>query len=309
MEEEEHLLTKLQRIIGEPILGKILSLIFMFLFALMLMLSVETAFQQATHNQQRKIDNQRLRKELSDVLLQHLLKVEALAGNLLTATTTEEAEEPGNGLLTLCDEMDQTLRVLREGGEFREERDIRVDDKNEVVDVVINYSVSRQEYDIDGLSLVPKVADIRAIVEDMIGVSVLRFAAHDIRERDLQMDQLFLLRKEVQSAVLGSLENANHISYEVDKSIREMLDQQQRRNRQLMFFNVVLISGVAIFVVVLGAMLIRQAGTIIEARKQAEEYLRESENYLRTIFDTIQTGLVLIDPKTHHILDANTAAS
>ncbi len=43
-------------------------------------------------------------------------------------------------------------------------------------------------------------------------------------------------------------------------------------------------------------------------RKKAEEELKGSEQYLKTIFDSVQTGLVMIDPKTRTIVDANPAA-
>jgi len=46
----------------------------------------------------------------------------------------------------------------------------------------------------------------------------------------------------------------------------------------------------------------------ITERKQAEEVLRESEKRLRTIFDTIQAGFVVVDVETHTIVDANPTA-
>jgi PAS domain S-box-containing protein len=42
--------------------------------------------------------------------------------------------------------------------------------------------------------------------------------------------------------------------------------------------------------------------------KKAEDVQRENEKYLRTIFDFVQTGLIMIDPETHEIVDANPAA-
>jgi len=45
-----------------------------------------------------------------------------------------------------------------------------------------------------------------------------------------------------------------------------------------------------------------------DARKQAEETLRENENRLNTILDCIQAGIVVIDAETHKIVDANPAA-
>jgi PAS domain S-box-containing protein len=42
--------------------------------------------------------------------------------------------------------------------------------------------------------------------------------------------------------------------------------------------------------------------------KKAETTLRENENYLRAIFDFVQTGLIMIDPETHQIVDVNPAA-
>jgi PAS domain S-box-containing protein len=46
----------------------------------------------------------------------------------------------------------------------------------------------------------------------------------------------------------------------------------------------------------------------ISDRIRAEEALKSSEAYLKIIFDSVQTGLLLIDPETHTIHDANTAA-
>ena len=47
----------------------------------------------------------------------------------------------------------------------------------------------------------------------------------------------------------------------------------------------------------------------ITDRKKAEEELRNSEQYLKTIFNSVQTGLVIIDPGSRTIIDANPAAA
>jgi PAS domain S-box-containing protein len=46
----------------------------------------------------------------------------------------------------------------------------------------------------------------------------------------------------------------------------------------------------------------------ITERMKAEEELKNRENYLKTIFNSIHTGLVIIDPETHLIYDANPRA-
>ncbi|MFZ2412351.1 MAG: PAS domain S-box protein, partial [Candidatus Methanoperedens sp.] len=47
----------------------------------------------------------------------------------------------------------------------------------------------------------------------------------------------------------------------------------------------------------------------ITERKQAEEALKESEKYLKTIFNSVKTGLLIIDVETHRILDVNPVAA
>ena len=47
----------------------------------------------------------------------------------------------------------------------------------------------------------------------------------------------------------------------------------------------------------------------ITERRQAEEALKESDKYLKTIFNSLKTGLLIIDEETHRILDVNPAAA
>ncbi|MFH1077186.1 MAG: PAS domain S-box protein [Pseudomonadota bacterium] len=47
---------------------------------------------------------------------------------------------------------------------------------------------------------------------------------------------------------------------------------------------------------------------LVNKRKWAEQKVRESEVQLRTILDTVQTGIILIDPDSNAIVDANTVA-
>ena len=46
----------------------------------------------------------------------------------------------------------------------------------------------------------------------------------------------------------------------------------------------------------------------ITERKQAEEALRQSENYLKTLLESIPAGVIVVDAKTHIILRANSSA-
>ena len=52
----------------------------------------------------------------------------------------------------------------------------------------------------------------------------------------------------------------------------------------------------------------RELNQEIQERQKAEEALRESEGYLKTILGSIQTGAIVIDAETHEIIDANKVA-
>lgn len=49
-------------------------------------------------------------------------------------------------------------------------------------------------------------------------------------------------------------------------------------------------------------------GRDITEQKKNEEEMRVNEEHLRTILDSIQSGIVIIDVKTHHIIDVNPTA-
>lgn len=57
-----------------------------------------------------------------------------------------------------------------------------------------------------------------------------------------------------------------------------------------------------------GKKLVLSVSRDITERKKAENALKESENYMKKILATIQTGIVVIDAKTKEIIDVNKAA-
>jgi len=57
-----------------------------------------------------------------------------------------------------------------------------------------------------------------------------------------------------------------------------------------------------------GGKLLSTFGRDVTDRKQAEKATRESEAKLQVIFDGVEAGIFLIDPKTHRIVDVNPPA-
>jgi len=53
----------------------------------------------------------------------------------------------------------------------------------------------------------------------------------------------------------------------------------------------------------------RKSNREIDERKRAEEAVRESEGRLKTIWESTQVGILVIDPENHIIVDANSAAA
>jgi PAS domain S-box-containing protein len=49
--------------------------------------------------------------------------------------------------------------------------------------------------------------------------------------------------------------------------------------------------------------------TLEDERKQTEKALRESESRLKTILESVQTGIVIVEAETHRIVDVNAIAS
>lgn len=58
----------------------------------------------------------------------------------------------------------------------------------------------------------------------------------------------------------------------------------------------------------LAASLSRAAREMEQTRQAAEEALRESEAHLKTVLDSVRAGIVVVDPETQKIIDANSFA-
>ena len=56
------------------------------------------------------------------------------------------------------------------------------------------------------------------------------------------------------------------------------------------------------------ARLYNESQQEVRERKQTEEALRESESFLKAVFNSIHTGILIIDSETHQIVDANPIA-
>ncbi len=59
----------------------------------------------------------------------------------------------------------------------------------------------------------------------------------------------------------------------------------------------------------LAASLSRAARETEQTRRAAEEALRESEAHLKTVLDSVRAGIVVVDPETQKIIDANSFAA
>jgi len=82
--------------------------------------------------------------------------------------------------------------------------------------------------------------------------------------------------------------------------------ETRHRRKDGTVFDVEISSNGAVYA---GQKLIFSVCRDITARKQAEEKLRESEQYLKTLFDATAGGILVIDPEMHKIIDANPAIS
>jgi PAS domain S-box-containing protein len=101
----------------------------------------------------------------------------------------------------------------------------------------------------------------------------------------------------------------------MDKALKDLLRENKSYDREFRIFRIndralrVIHSRADVFVSEKGTPL-KIFGTIqdITELKQAEEVLRQSEQRFVTIFNAQQNGILIIEPQTHEIVDANAAA-
>lgn len=117
-------------------------------------------------------------------------------------------------------------------------------------------------------------------------------------------------RRRADNALLESTRRL-HVAYDqaivYAKELREEITEHQRADEALQEVKEALDERVEGRTAELSAAVSLLQREIAE-RKRAEEALQESEIRLKTVLDTVQAGIVVVDPETHAIVGVNAAA-
>ncbi len=118
----------------------------------------------------------------------------------------------------------------------------------------------------------------------------LQEQAEGVAAANAHAAELMVQLEELNDTLKHEIRNREQVEEELRQANKEMDNRVKERTTELTALN-------------------EQMKNEISERKRAQEALSESEGRLRTILDNIQTGIIIIDPETHTIVDANPVAT
>lgn len=146
--------------------------------------------------------------------------------------------------------------------------------------------------------LIPDLILLDVDMPGMNGYEVCSRLKEDPRTRDIPVMFISAMGNEHKGLQLGAVD---YIHKPFNKTV---LKARIKNHLELKQYRDNLESLVRVRTEELEAANARLHREIVE-RRQAEELLKRSETYLRAVTEAIQTGLLIVDPATHRITDAN----
>ncbi len=289
----------------EPINRRIIWLVVSFLLALGTIMIATEISRITTRNLDGVLANQQSRRSLAEVILHDLQHIELEVIHLSLAEEPGEIPVPELNIGHSITEIRGVLKVLQQGGEFEYTVPVNFPDVDEIKQSLQFYPpYARSGYVIEVLNLTPRMRELERLIRCLGEEVRANFESGGAVPR-IGLDSQ--LMKQIGAMLQSSRESANKIYYTSSLEIERRTQKHRQTLRTVMIVRYALSALVALFGLVLSALIIRRISAIMQERRRARSSLQEALDNTERILEAMPFGVAIIR-KNRKIISVNDAA-
>ncbi|MBN1957721.1 MAG: PAS domain S-box protein [Desulfuromonadales bacterium] len=327
----------------QPIIAQITVLVGFVLFSLAGLKAGNILLEQRQNYLQGLVKNEQIKVEISHVLQKKLFEINVKIHDLANVNSASEMNRIFRRFETLRHDVDRTLEVLHQGGEWVESYPVNFGGEEIITRQLTYKNYQIQKIDLQLIELTAKLTDLDQIVEQFSAVIKLKIKAFEKRDAQLVAEAVNRVSqhyKGIEPFFVRILENSYRLHFESQQEMERIHAIHAGFVRR--FNSVENTSGIVMagLILLLGSFVLRSSRRILNERdgyqlelvaanenlekkvqvrtlelekevaerKQAEDHVADQAAFLLNIIESLGHPFCVINADNYEIVLANTAA-
>lgn len=272
----------------------VVALVLLFVVTALVLSVTEATLRNQTRRLDQALENQQARRQLSQIILRELFKLEVSLYQLPTLRDALDLKIIGAQFDLALIKTQTVLGVLQRGGRFEDQRPTNSENTNEISDI-IDYRRPDGGYLIAAIEITPKLIEIEEEGKRLLALVGAQISPGRALDEPRVAGEIHTLLKHVQPTLLRSRESANMIYHEALEAISLQRRERQKATRWYAGIRFFVIGGIGLLGIILCARTLTRIGEILDQRRRAEAARVEAHTNLELILNAIPVGVTLID--------------
>ena len=278
----------------DPIERKVLFLVLMLILMAVTFIGTETIRQTATRGMQTELENQSAKRNLGKIILRNLLLIEKDVIMLSAVRDERDVDVIYHFIQGAAGEIKKILTILQNGGTYANILPMNFRELDEIIESIAFSPPHRSQYVMEVIDLTPKIIDIESRANDLRRAVSEKLHTHP-SPRAL-IDQIAVIRKQMDATIIRSRETANKINYETSLQINSLEAAIVDVGRRFTLFR----NTVSVIAFLIGLFVcVRTLGQIRSIVAERSEYARklgEANETINQIVEALPVGIAVINP-------------
>ncbi|MBN2167377.1 MAG: PAS domain S-box protein [Marinilabiliaceae bacterium] len=260
---------------SEPIIQKLLLLVFAYMLTIATVLTTERYFNKTyISNYQDKIQNQEKRQKIESLLKENILQLKIAFNNFPSVTTPQELSNTQKQIYELIDYSNTYLEIMNLGGTASRPRRVNLPAQDEITEI-IDYEFDESFDNIPAISeLQPRFKSLKQLATKITAIASNFLYDTEVDKGEYIESISFVIKKAV-SELNRINEIENEISFEINKRLVYLNNDNKTNINKYNKIKFGSISAIAFVIIIITILLLNQIHKLILRREKAEENNRK----------------------------------